>query len=192
MKRVLWLVMLCMMALGLTGCFGAKAITTIVQEGDKVTTTIAGAAVQRDVVYAEERKFRDTKTAEMYKTQGVNITMEVYTYTSPDGKFVYVTNRVKNVTAKAPNSYQQKIETRPPDHRVWSTVDRGLDILGKGVLGYFLNEAFQTSSNNSGTRYYGDYNPQTAEPYIVKPFVVKPGMEEPEVDVEDVVPDVVP
>jgi hypothetical protein len=169
MKRLLTGVLIIGMAFGLSGCLGSKAVTTIVQEGDKMTTTLTGAAVQRDIVYADERKHRDTQTEKMYKQSGVKMEMEMYTFTSPDGKFTFTTNRVKTVTAKAPNRYQQNIETRPPDHRGWDSLDKGLGVLGKGVIGYFLNDAFQTGSQANGTRYYGDFNPQTAEPYIIEP-----------------------
>ena len=157
----------------ISGC-SSKALTTIVQEGDKITTTLSGAAVQRDVVYAQERQHRDSMTYKMYKQSGVNLEMELYTYTSPDGKFVFTTNRVKNVSAKAPNRYQQNIESRPPDHRGWKTLDKALGVVSTGVIGYFLNDAFKETTQASGNRYYGDYNPQTAEPYIVEPYVVEP------------------
>ena len=161
------------LCISLSGCIGTKAVTTIVQEGDKTITTITGAAVQRDIVYADERKHRDTQTTKMQKTEGVNT--EWGEYRVEKGDVLVVVIAPVNQTVKAPHKYQQDIETRPPDHRGWDTADKVVGVLEKGIFGYFLNEVFQTNSNATGTRYGGDYtwNPQTAEPFIVEPFIVQ-------------------
>lgn len=171
--KTLITVLLVLILFLLSACASTEAVTTIVQEGGKTITTLSGAAVQRDVIYSNKRQHRDTLTKEMYNLSGINLTFERYTYTSPDGSFTFTANDIKTMTVRAPHTWMQKIADTPPDHRGWATADKALGIVGNGVLGYFLNQIIGTANQEVGTKYYGDYNPQTATPYIVEPTIIQ-------------------
>lgn len=154
-------------ALLVSGCASNGAVTTITETANSVTTTFSGAAVQRDLAYMDRGKHRDSQDNAMYRLSGVNIINEMVTLA--DGTTAYLP---KSITVRAPHTWSQKIETRPPDHRGWATLDKGLNVATMGILGYFLNDAFK--GKTTGPVYGGDYNPQTAEPYIITPEIITP------------------
>jgi hypothetical protein len=71
-----------------------------------------------------------------------------------NGSFAWLPEKM---SVRAPHRYQQNIETRPPDHRVWNTVDKGLEVVGDIGKLFLLNEIINTSGNSAGTQYRGDY-----------------------------------
>ena len=163
MKTVIFLLTAAM----LSGCagIGGEALTTITDTITGSTTVIAGTAAQRDALYMNRGNHRDSQDKAMYKLSGVNIENEMVILA--DGSMAYLP---KTITVRAPHVWGQNIETRPPDHRGWRTADKALDVLGTGLIGYFLSDAYK--GKTTGTVYKGDYNPQTAAPYIVYPEIV--------------------
>ena len=165
----IWTLIFVSFLLVLGGCASMtdNAITTVIEEAGKITTTFTGDAVQRDLAYMDRGKHRDTQEQKMYDDSGVS--MEYQLVSLGGGATAYLP---KSISVRAPHTWQQDIETRPPDHRGWATLDKGLNVLSNGLLGYFIGDAFKTVSDNTVTRYNGDYNYQTAEPYIVEPTIV--------------------
>lgn len=168
MKSVLAGLLLSVVLLGCTG----KGVVTIIEDGK--TTTYTGDAIQKHLVYAEQRRLRDEQTEKMYNKQGVVVENEMYILS--DGSSAYLP---KKITARAPHRWQQNIETKPPEHRAWKTVDKALGIAEKGLFITGLNEILGTTDGSQSTRYEGDYSPRTAKPFVVHPEIVDPVIVEP-------------
>ena len=148
-----WLfLLLAITLLFLGGCASQKALTTVVEEAGKITTTFTGAAVQRDIVYMDRGKHRDSMQKDMYGKSGVVMEYELVKFSE-----TYSAWLPKKITVRAPNTWMQKIALRPPDHRGWDTLDKGLGIVGHGVMGHFLNEILGTSNSAATPKYGGDY-----------------------------------
>ena len=80
------------------------------------------------------------------------------------------------ITYTEKKDYNQKLLTEPSVHPIWSTVNNVVDKGANLALWWKgLSEGFKflgKQVDNTGTKYYGNYNPQTAEPYIVHPDVI--------------------
>ncbi len=172
MKQRFKVIFLCLfLALGLTGCLGTKeaqvATVKFFDESGKVVTELSGAAVERDFLYTNQHIQRDKQYVSAFKDSGVTVKMGMVEI---NGAPAYVPTEY---SIRGTPHFQQNLETRPPDHRGWASFD---NIVNKATifgLGRLVNDYGKASLAGAQTKYYGDYNPQTAKPYIVEPMVIE-------------------
>jgi hypothetical protein len=159
------LVMLLLLTTLVVGC-AEKSVMTIVDEAGNVIGTITDAAVQRDLIYNKTLQNRDNKYAAAYKSSGMSIE---YSMVDVNGVQAWLP---KETTIRGEPQFTQHLESRPPDHRGWSTADKALNVVTLGLSAYFLNDFAKHSVSNSGSKQVigGDFqshNPvSTAEPFF--------------------------
>lgn len=157
------------------GCAGTDpgVITVVTKTTGEIVTTISGAITQRDYMYTQQHINRDKMTKAMYMKSGVTLKMKEYKLS--DGSVAFLP---EEMSIRGEPHFQQTLETRPPDHRVWDTVDKGIDLLTFGVGAYFLSDFGKHAVDAAAPTYYGDYNMnslnQTAAPYYPPEYIVNP------------------
>lgn len=148
-----------------SGC--AEVPTTTVESffdaAGNITKEVVTGAIDRDKTYMERGETRDKYTKDMYATQGVKVTFEKYEFSTSSGEKIFFVGP-KEITAKAPHSYQQNIETRPPDHRGWNSFDNVVDRGFQGVLAWLTAGVLSDSIDRSSPVYRGDYVNQSYNP----------------------------
>lgn len=138
----------------LGGC-SSKVITTTIDEFGNTVKTVSTAAVERDKVYSEQRKQRDSNTSAMYELQGVNT--EWGEYRVEKGDVVVVVIGPKKQTLRAPHRYQQEILNAPPDHRAYDSFDNLVNKATLGFAGWLVNDNSKAQMERNSTEYRGDY-----------------------------------
>lgn len=166
--------MIILLAVGLTGCgaISDNSVMSLVNESGEIVGTIAGTAAQRDYFYTNQHIERDRQLGKMYEQSGISV--EWTTITLADGSVAHLPDKL---TVRDSPRFQQNLETRPPDHRGWDTVDKGLGIVKDLGIGWLLKGFGETAVKEAGTKYMGSYSVdsfnQTAEPFIVTPEIIQ-------------------
>ena len=169
-----YVAMIILLAVGLTGCgaMSDKSVMSLVNESGEIVGTIAGTAAQRDYFYTNQHVERDRQSTKQFEMSGVHVKMEKVDL--PGGGISFLPTEF---TVRGNPQFQQNLETRPPDHRGWDTVDKGLGIIKDLGIGWLLNDFGKTAVKEAGTKYMGSYSVdsfnQTAEPFIVTPEVIQ-------------------
>lgn len=169
MKNIISLVVL---AIALSGC-GSGDVMNIskLPISDEIVTEVTGSitdsSVQKEALYTNMVKNRDRAYVKMYAQSGVNIKFKLVEV-SPGVKIQVM----EELTIRETPRFQQDLPTGPSEHPVWRF---GEKVLTKGFdtflwwTGIDAGKAILTESIKSAQpRYYGDYNPQTAAPFVVE------------------------
>ena len=165
-----------LLILVLSGCAdtGALNLGSTVIDGEQataITGQIKDASVQKEAIYFQAREKRDKAYKAMYKESGFNVKFE----------FVEVAPGIKVQVMKEVSfkEFDQPMPAGPSEHPVWKTVDNVVD-KGTNVFLWWtgikeLAGVLKGAQDVAQPKYYGNYNPQTAEPYIieVEPFIVE-------------------
>lgn len=131
---------------------------TVTKEGTKVTTSLFDAAAARDQVYVNGVINRDNATKDMYADEGVNMEFGMQEVKDKEGNVIASLYLPTKVSVRAPHNWQQKIETRAPDHRGWQSFDNFVDDLLYGFGIFTGGDVLKTAFNNSSPKYYGPYS----------------------------------
>lgn len=169
-KIMLFVMLSTILFLGGCAQVSDTAALKIFDESGKIVAELTGAAIQRDYLYTQQHIKRDEVYRKSYAKSGS--IMEYGNVTLADGSSAYLPTKV---TFRDMPHFQQNLETRPPDHRGWQTADKIVDGLTTFGLGFLVADFGKSALSGASTQYHGDYNynPQTAEPYIVNPVVVE-------------------
>lgn len=167
---------LLVVALLLSGCGkdGSITLTPIQLDGEsinKFSGTISDASTIKEMTVHQTLQARDRAYAKAHKESGTKIKFKLQEVTP--GVYVQVIDELS--TRESPR-FEQPLPTAPSEHPVWKTVDR----LGGKALDTWLwwtgitevADVQKHSLDAAQTKYYGNYNPQTAAPYIVEPTIV--------------------
>jgi len=175
MNRAL-LIFLCGLIMALSGCsMDAGNMSIIKPIDDDTIIQLAGttkdASVQKEMVYYAARTARDKLYASMYKLSGFNVEFEMMEV--KPGVFVQT---MKKVSFKEAPRFEQPMPDGPSFHPIWKTtekfIDRGFDAFEWWTAITGLLSFGEKSLDQASTQYHGDYNPRTAEPYIVRPEII--------------------
>jgi len=150
-------------ALGTSGCAdtGGQLVKTI----DGTTMAITSAAVQRDLIYNNTLMNRDTEYALAFKDSGV--TMEYAMVDVGDGRMAYLPSKI---SVRGMPEFKQNLESRPPDHRGWKSLDNFVEKGLYGWLGYLIGDFGKAAVSTAAPRYYGDYNQNSFNPITEIPY----------------------
>lgn len=174
-------------ALMLSGCANSGGLipisdTTINEAGQVVETTIG---YTKDVSIAKEQAVLSAHNARTaaaltaYKTEGLKLTWKPVkkTYQFPGmADSVTVTEMMPEISYKAPLVFDQPLPMAPSVHPAWAFATSAwhdtIGLGGKAIMWNYGSDMVKSALDNSGTKYMGDYHPQTAEPFIVEPTVI--------------------
>lgn len=166
MFRSILLLMLVLFLLPSCAWLTDQGVMELVDETGKTIGKVTDAAVQRDLLYLKALENRDLKYKEMHAVAGMSIENELITLECKDGSKLaaYVP---KTVEVRPIPNFQQRLETRPPDHRGWDSFD---NVVNKATLGFFGWVVGNTYDNQNETpRYHfgGNYSVDSYNPYTV-------------------------
>lgn len=133
----------------------------------EVTGTITDTSVQKEALFTGMVRNRDRLQAKMYEKSGFNVKFKLVEV-SPGVKI----QMMEEVSFKESPRFEQPLPTGPSEHPAWRF---GEKVLTKGMDTFLwwtgITEFASMSKHSTDaaqTKYYGDYNPQTAAPYIVE------------------------
>lgn len=181
------LIITALAVLSLSGCAydsGSLDMGEVKIEGEPATTVtgqIKDASVQKEALYGQMRQNRDNKQKAMYDKSGFKQTwkrVEKKTVMKINGQEIVMesTEYLPEVEFREAPRFDQPLPTGPSEHPVWRFGEKVID---KGVDGFLwftgikqLGSVLKGAQDTAQPKYYGDYNPQTAEPYVVYPEIV--------------------
>ena len=189
MKTLITIIALASM-LVLSGCASNGGLipvsdTSINKAGEVIETTAGytrDASVAKEAAVLNAHNLRTAAKANSYKTEGFKLEWVAVkkTYFFPGmEKPIELTEQMPKVTYKAPLVFAQPLPMEPSRHPVWKFAGKVADgvfsLGGTWVKWYFGSDVAKDYVSKSNPQYYGDYNynPQTAEPYVVNPVVVE-------------------
>ena len=168
MQKVLSLVFLTL----LSGCGsgGVMNITSLPVSDETimgVTGSITDTSVQKEALYTAMVRERDKAYAKMYAKSGFNVRFKLVEV-APGVKI----QMMEEVSFKESPRFEQPLPTGPSEHPAWKF---GEKVLVKGMDTFLwwtgidaAKAVFSESIKSAQPMYYGNYNPQTAAPYIVE------------------------
>ena len=170
------LLLSCIFVILLAGC-GDSGIMNITKlpVSDETVLGIAGnvkdASVQKEIVVHQTLQKRDAMYAKMYKESGFSVEFELVEV-SP-GMKVQV---MKKVQFREAPKFDSHLLTAPSEHPMWGVLKSTIKDAKEGFMFYTgiqaLDSILGKSLDSAQPKYYGDYNPQTAAPYVVYPEIV--------------------
>jgi len=138
-----------------------------------ITGSITDTSVQKEALYTDMVKNRDKLYRSMYAQSGFNVKFKLVEV-APGVKI----QMMEEVTFRESPRFEQQLPTGPSEHPVWRF---GEKVLVKGMDTFLwwtgITQLFNSQNkalDSTQTKYYGNYNPQTAAPYIVEPMVIMP------------------
>ncbi len=167
MKRTLSTLLVLFVVLPLGGC-GATGALSLISETGEAVGSITDAAVQRDYIYNQTLQNRDKEYGKMYAKSGFDIKFDQITI---NGVVAYLPT---TISYKPEPKFQQQLETSPPDHRGWDSLDRIAELGLKGWLAWVFGDVTNNAVNRSSSQYgvYApinqSYNPTTTYPYVLQ------------------------
>jgi hypothetical protein len=133
----------------------------------EVTGSITDTSVQKEALYTNMVKNRDRAYAKMYAQSGFHVKFKLVEV-APGVKI----QMMDEVSFKEAPRFQQDLTAGPSEHPVWRF---GEKVLVKGFDTFLwwtgidaAKTVFSESIKSAQPRYYGDYNPQTAAPFVVE------------------------
>ena len=157
----------------LSGCAGMSdtLVTTVTDGFGRDVETVAGASIAKEQIIHSTLKADVEGYYKALEASGAKVEVTgFYEVPLADGKTGYLPLLV--ATAKEAPARNINLPTAPSEHPGWrfggKVVDAGLSF----GLGWLLNDFGQAALGGAQTKYYGDYNPQTAEPFVVFPEIV--------------------
>lgn len=187
-STLLFLVAALALLSGLSGCATDSGRLTLTPPvtGEQIVQIggeIKDASVQKEVTFTHMVENRDAKLRAMYEKSGFKqtwreVTKKTRIVTGGQETVIETTEYVPEVEFRERPHFEQPLPSGPSVHPFWqfanNTVYQGANALlwwtgiTQGV------DLLKNAQNKATPQYYGNYNPQTAEPYIVKPEVVTP------------------
>ena len=162
--------------LALSGCAdtGTMNLGSHVVNGEQVlgiTGNVKDASVQKEALFFKAHETRDKAYQKMYSQSGFNVKFEMIEVAP--GVKVQV---MKEVSFKESPRFEQPLPSGPSVHPVWRSFDNAID-KGANMFLWWTGitqgvDLLKNAQNKAAPQYYGNYNPQTAPPYIVQPEIV--------------------
>lgn len=160
----------------LSGCASDGSVSlSSLPIGDEAVTKLSGnitdASTIKETVVHQSLQNRDRAYTKAHKESGFRVKFKME-QVSP-GVYVQV---MEDVSFREAPRFEQPLPTAPSEHPLWKTLDRlggkAMDTVlwWKGIAE--VADVQKHSLDAAQTKYFGDYNPQTAAPYIVEPTVV--------------------
>lgn len=153
MEKFKWFLVFILLVI-ISGCGNTKALTTLYNSSGEVVATLSGAAIQRDFLYMDRGKHRDTIRQEMHDNAGIKTK---YKMVKINGTMAWLPSEI---TIRPLPHFQQTIETRPPDHRGWDSLDNIVNKGATGWLAWLLKEGYASATDKNTVEYRGPYNNQ--------------------------------
>jgi hypothetical protein len=161
----------------LTGCWSGGVMDIAkLPVSDEAITDITGSvtdtSVQKEAIYASMVKSRDLRYKQMYEKSGFNVKFKLVEV-SPGVKI----QMMEEVSFKETPRFEQPLPTGPSEHPAWrfgeKVLTKGMDtfLWWSGITA--AKDILTDKTEAAQPKYYGDYNPQTAAPYIVEPTVIQ-------------------
>lgn len=168
MQKVLSLVLLILLAgCGSGGVMDISKLPVSDETITEVTGSITDTSVQKEALFTNMVKNRDRTYAKMYAQSGFNVKFKLVEVT-PGVKI----QMMEEVTFRESPRFEQPLPTGPSEHPAWKF---GEKVLTKSMDTFLwwtgidaAKAVFSESIKSAQPRYYGDYNPQTAAPFIVE------------------------
>jgi len=172
MKKVFALVLVVM----LSGCGsgGVMDISKLPMSDEaitEVTGSITDTSVQKEAIFSSMVKNRDRLYAKMYEKSGFSVKFKLVEV-SPGVKI----QMMEEMSVKEAPRFEQPLPAGPSEHPGWRV---GEKVLTKGMDTFLwwtgitaAKDILNAKTEAAQPKYYGDYNPQTAAPYIVEPTIV--------------------
>lgn len=182
-----WLFLLLAVAVFLGGCAGGGLVPIsdvgLNEAGDIVEKTAGytkDASIAKETAVLNAHNLRTSAKLKAYSSEGFKLEWVKVekTYFFPGmAEPVTMTEQLPEVSYKAPLTFAQVLPMKPSVHPVWNfaeTVADGAFSLGGTYIKWFLgSDVAKDVLDSSQQKFYGDYNPQTAAPYVVNPVVVE-------------------
>jgi len=132
---------------------------------------ITDTSVQKEALYSKMRTDRDKAQAKMYAQSGFHVQFEMQEV-SPGVKVQVM----KDVSFKETPRFDQPLPNGPSIHPGWKVAERVVEKTADTVLAITginaVKDVVNSKIDAAQPKYYGSYNPQTAQPYIVEPTVI--------------------
>ena len=136
-----------------------------------ITGDITDASVQKEALYLQARVTRDKAYKSMYAQSGFSVEFEMVEV-SPGVKV----QTMKKVQFREAPRFDQPLPDGPSEHPAWRLANNVVD---KGTNAFLWWTGIPEGASllkdgwsRTAPQYHGDYNPQTAAPYIVSPEIV--------------------
>jgi hypothetical protein len=161
-----------------------QTVEKIIDETGAVTSTITTTT-------AEASEFKEQQVHETLRNRDNNIQKDnakpsmVMEWQAVEETVFYpgmaapltVKKSMPKITVTEKKEYKQPLPIEPSRHPAWASLDnavnKGTD-LTKWLVGMIEGfDYLSDQSKNVGTKYYGDYAPQTAQPFVVDPVIVQ-------------------
>jgi len=155
MKKLILLVLL---AVGLTGCSGydLKSLPLNADNATEMADLIRTASETKETIYYDAVKHRDKVYADMYKLQGFKLEWEMSRQKIGD---TIVLLPMPKVSYKAPPVFAQKLPSGPSKHPVWNTVDNAANLFLGGFKWWIGYKGVTELWDRSAPQYNGPYAP---------------------------------
>ena len=170
----------------LSGCASDSGSLSLTQpvDGEQIVRLggeIKDASVQKEFLYGQMVQNRDNKYQTMYAKSGFKQTwkdVKKSTKMVVNGQEIVIesTEFLPEVEYRERPHFEQSLPPGPSVHPFWqfanNTVDKGTNALLWWAGITQGADLLKNAQNKAAPQYYGNYNPQTAEPYIVRPEIV--------------------
>ncbi len=189
-KLNLWsFILLAIALLFMCGCAGSGGLVPVndvmINEAGDIVEKTAGytkdASIAKETAVLNAHNLRTSAKLKAYSSEGFKLKWVKVekTYFFPGmEKPLTIFEQLPEVSYKAPLVFAQALPMEPSKHPVWGLAGKVTDgvfsLGGTWVKWYFGSEVAKNALDSSQIKYYGDYNPQTAAPYVVEPTVIQP------------------
>ena len=156
----------------LTSCADYVPIAgSLVGMAEDSVVYVKDASIAKELTVHKTLRNRDDEYGKAYKQSGTQIDFTM-TEVMP-GVWIQT---IASISSKAPPQFTQLLPIEPSKHPLWTSLDKGIDALGKFGLAWLFVDGMKASWENSAPRYNGpvdSYN-STAEPFVVEPVIIIP------------------
>jgi hypothetical protein len=139
---------------------------------EKLSGDITDTSVQKEALFTNMVKNRDNVYKALYPNSGTKIEFELVE-AAPGVKI----QMIKSITSREAPRFAQALPTGPSEHPFWGTAKLFLE---KGFSAFISYEGItegagviKSALGAAQPKYYGNYNPQTAEPFVLHPEVIQ-------------------
>jgi hypothetical protein len=179
-----------LIAVLLSGCSGKGGLVpvsdvSINKAGDVIETTAGytkDASIAKEIAVLNAHNTRTLVRGKAYKNEGFKmewVSVEKTVFYPGMKEPITIKEAMPKVSYKAPLQFNQPLPMEPSKHPVWEfagkVADGAFSLGGTFVKWSYGSDVVKSAWDRSAPQYNGDYNynPQTAEPYIVNPVVVE-------------------
>jgi len=178
MKKIHSILILLFVAFFFSGCASNGLIpvtdSMVSESGDIIKTSgkyVADASVAKEHIVLDAHNLRTAARQKTYKDSGINVAWAMVDI--GNGFKAYLPTKM---SIREPITFSQQLPTEPSKHPMWTSLDKGINIIAKTTLGIVgLNGFFdmtKTGWSNASPSYGDNYSPvtdsynQTAEPFF--------------------------